>query len=88
MSASDESLTKLTNETQPAVNEAVNETQYVTYIIGNGTNIFVHRFELDLEPDQDVEALIISLDNQMEALHGRICMRAESDGDEIESLTL
>ena len=53
------------------------EENYVTYIIGSGQEILIHRFKLDLEEGQDVDAVIKSLDDQMEALHGKICLRMD-----------
>ena len=41
------------------------EISHVTYIIGQGKEIIMHRFELDLSPDQHVEMVIKSRDLRM-----------------------
>ena len=57
--------------------------QVLTYIIGttntdnNNAEITTHRFELDLEPSDDIEAVIKDLDEQMQAMYGSICMRVD-----------
>ena len=53
------------------------EENFVTYIIGSGKEILIHRFKLELEEGQDVDAVIKNLDDQMEAMHGKICLRMD-----------
>ena len=67
---SDQNKHMLTNQTEAQQN-------FVTYVIASGNEIWIHRFEIDLEDGQDVEAVIENLDGQMEAMHGRIVVRMD-----------
>ena len=67
---SDQNKHMLTNQTEA-------QQSFVTYVIASGNEILIHRFEIDLEDGQDVEAVIEKLDGQMEAMHGRICVRID-----------
>ena len=58
-------------------NQAETQQSFVTYVIASGNEILIHRFEIDLEDGQDVEAVIENLDGQMEAMHGRIVVRMD-----------
>ena len=59
-------------------NQTEVQQNFVTYVIGNTVNeILIHRSEIDLEDGQDVEAVIKILDDQMEAMHGKICLRMD-----------
>ena len=61
-----------------STNQIEAHQNFVTYVIGNTDNeILIHRFEIDLEDGQDVEAVIKILDDQMEAMHGKICLRMD-----------
>ena len=66
------------NEThQSSIDNDNDACQHVTYIIGKGREIIMHRFELDLSPDQTVEMVIKSLDEQIEDMYGRIWLRMD-----------
>ena len=58
-------------------NTELSDDNYVTYIIGEGTEIVIHRFKIELEDGQDIEAVIKQLDDEMEAMHGRIRFRMD-----------
>jgi len=66
----DESGHITTNQTEAQQN-------FGTYVIGTENEILIHRFEIDLEDGQDIEAIIKILDDQMEAMHGKICLRID-----------
>ena len=51
-----------TTDSQQLQNGTHQEVSHVTYIIGQGKEIIMHRFELDLSPDQEVEMVIKSRD--------------------------
>ena len=70
MSNSDGSEEKLDNT-------ELSDDNYVTYIIGEGTEIVIHRFKIELEDGQDIEAVIKQLDDEMEAMHGQIRFRMD-----------
>ena len=59
------------------MNQTESQQNFVTYVIGIGDEILIHRFQLDLEDGQDVDAVVQNLDDQMEAMHGRICFRMD-----------
>ena len=58
-------------------NTELSDDNYVTYIIGEGTEIVIHRFKIELEDGQDIEAVIKQLDDEMEAMHGQIRFRMD-----------
>ena len=66
------SLNDITNVRTDATAEDTQQSQvgtqqeisHVTYIIGQGKEIIMHRFELDLSPDQPVEMVIKARDTQ------------------------
>ena len=58
-------------------NAELSDDNYVTYIIGEGTEIVIHRFKIELEDGQDIEAVIKQLDDEMEAMHGQIRFRMD-----------
>ena len=62
---------------QMTLNQTESQQNFVTYVIGTGKEILIHRFQLDLEDGQDVEAVIKNLDDQMEAMYGKICLRMD-----------
>ena len=59
------------------MNQTESRQNFVTYVIGIGQEILIHRFQLDLEDGQDVEHVIKNLDDQMEAMHGKIFFRMD-----------
>ena len=59
------------------MNQTESQQNFVTYVIGIGDEILIHRFQLDLEDGQDVDAVVKNLDDQMEAMHGKICFRMD-----------
>ena len=59
------------------MNQTEAQQNFVTYVIGIGEEILIHRFQLDLEDGQDVDAVVKNLDDQMEAMHGKICFRMD-----------
>ena len=59
------------------MNQTEAQQNFVTYVIGIGEEILIHRFQLDLEEGQDVDAVVKNLDDQMEAMHGKICFRMD-----------
>ena len=62
---------------QTLTNQIEAQQSFVTYVIASGNELLIHRFEIDLEDGQDVEAVIENLDGQMEAMHGRIVVRMD-----------
>lgn len=62
------------------MNQTEAQQNFVTYVIGIGDEILIHRFQLDLEDGQDVDAVVQNLDDQMEAMHGKICFRMDWNG--------
>ena len=68
--SSNESDQMITNQTEAQQN-------FVTYVIGSGNEILIHRFEIDIEDGQDIEAVIKNLDDQMEAINGKIIFRID-----------
>ena len=72
-----DSVGNFSDQNNMLTNQTEAQQSFVTYVIASGNEILIHRFEIDLEDGQDVEAVIENLDGQMEAMHGRIVVRMD-----------